>query len=332
MLGTDGDERGLGAAGKLLLAVAIVLIVAVPVAVAGFETDLLGVPDVTAVDNRFAGATESVTVVTSDVTVRNPNPVTVAVDRVDVHHTVYANGVRLGGGVREELALPAGNSTVHVRTAVRTDRVTDWWVRHVRRGERSNLTVVASVSSASLDREYSRTVLTRTVRTDVLAAFETDRSVPVDANVSLISGPVLTVDCTTARWGAVGENRTVVAVAATVSNPTAFDVPLRSVSYDVRMNGRAVANGSTVNATTIPAGATGNVTARLVVDNDDFEEWWPTHIERNQTTRVRIDPTIRVDLSRFGRGSRTFTPSPITRRLETDLFGGRFEVARDGSV
>ncbi|AQL44286.1 hypothetical protein BV210_16880 [Halorientalis sp. IM1011] len=320
MFDTDRDGTGLGTAGTVLLVVAVLLVIGVSVVVAGFTTDLLGVPEVTAVDNEFAGVTESITVVDSGVTVRNPNPVTVAVDSVDLRHTVFANGVRMGWGSREAVSLPVGNSTVEIGTDLRNDRFTDWWMRHVERGERTNLTVVASVTSATFDTLYSRTVLTRTVRTDALAAVETDRRIPVEADTALVSGPVLYVERTRARWASVSQNRTVVAVNATLSNPTAFEIPLQSVGFDVAMNDVAIANGSTVDATTIPAGSTANLTVRVVVDNGKLDAWWPTHLERNQTTRVRIDPRVRVDLSRYGRGTRTVTPAPINRTVETDFF------------
>lgn len=325
MLGSDREGRGLGTVGTVLLIVAVLLVTGVFVVVAGFTTDLLGVPEATAVDNDFAGVNESITVVDSDVTVRNPNPVTVAVDSVDLRHTVFANGVRMGRGSREEVSLPEGNSTVELTTGLRNDRFTDWWVRHIRRGERTNLTVVASVTSATFDTLYSRTVLTRTVDTDALAAVETDRRIPIEADMALVSGPVLYVEQTRAQWESVSQNRTVVAVNATVSNPTPFDIPLQSVGFDVAMNDIAIANGSTVDATTIPAGSTANLTVRLVVDNGKLDAWWPTHLEGNQTTRVRIDPRVRVDLSRYGGGTRTFTPSPINQTVETHIFADEGE-------
>lgn len=295
-------------------------------------TGMLGVPEVVAVDNEFTDVNASTTTVTSNLTVRNPNPIGISIEAVDISHTLFMNGIRMGSGEREQLRLPQGNSTVEVVTGVRNDRIPEWWVSHVRRGERTNVTVDARVSQRTLDRSLSRTVATRSIETDIVSAFETNRTRPINASVPYVSNPILYVNRTDARWSNVSENRTVVTANLTVTNPKSFAVPLDNVTYNVSMNGVQTGSGSTRNLTAIPADSTRNVTARLVIDNSKLDEWWVTHVRNDQRTRVRFDYAVRVDLSRFGRGTRTYSPPPINRTFETDVFGngggsGGFSVA-----
>ena len=319
------NSMGFGSVSSGTIVVAGLALVVVVVALVGTATAIgvFGLPEVTAVENHLVGANESSTTVQSNLTVSNPNPFPIPLRRADVTYTVFMNGLSVADGQESGVSLGPGNSTVRVRTALANDRIDEWWITHVRRGERTNLTVSATVDSARVDGSVSRRVARRTVRTDVISAFETTDTVPVNASRSVVSDPVLYVNETTARWGTVTRNRTVVHTRLRVYNPKSYAVPITSVSYDVGMNGVAVANGSTEDIRPIPPRSHRNVSARLIVDNGKLDEWWVAHVERKQTTTVRVDYTVGLDLSAYGGGTRTVSPAPITQTFRTDVFGNR---------
>lgn len=310
-------------AGKLTVAVAILLLATVVLLGTATAVGVLGVPRVVDIHSHLVGANDSTTVVDSNLTVDNPNPFPITLRRADVSYTVFMNDVAVGDGREPGVSLPAGNSSIQVTTGLRNDRIDEWWVSHIRHDERTNLTVVATVQSTRFDESVSRRVAHRTVRTDIISAFETNRTIPIDANRQLVSDPVLYVNQSTAHWGTVTQNRTVVRTNLTVYNPHSYAIPVTGVDYNVTMNGVRMANGSTENVHTVPAHAHRNVTARLVIDNDNLDEWWVRHVQRNQTTTVRFDYAVDLDLAAFGGGNRTVSPAPINRTFRTDVFGRR---------
>ena len=323
MSGSNGSGLLSASHSKVLGALATLLVLTVVLIGTATAIGVLGMPQVTGIDNQLVGANHTTTVVQSDLTVANPNPFPISLRRADVTYTVYMNGLAVGDGQESGVSLAPGNSTIEVRTGLRNDQMVEWWRSHIRRGERSNLTVSATVESARVNESLSRRVADRTVRTDVISAFETNETVPVNASREIVSDPVLYVNETNARWANVTRNRTVVHTELRVYNPKSFAVPVTAVRYDVGMNGVVVANGSTENLTAIPAQSHRNVTARLVIDNSKLDEWWVTHVERNQTTTVRLDYAVGLDLSAYGYGNRTVSPEPINRTFRTDVFGNR---------
>ncbi len=321
MSGSNGRGLLSSSHSRLLGAVVTLLVLGVVLIGSATAIGVLGMPRVTGIDNHLVGANQTTTMVQSDLTVANPNPFPIPLRRADVAYTVYMNGIPVGDGQESGVSLPAGNSTVELRTGLENDRIVEWWRSHIRRGERTNLTVSATLESARVNESLSRRVADRTVRTDIISAFETNTTVPVNASREIVSDPVLYVNETNARWANVTRNRTVVHTELRVYNPKSFAVPVTGVTYDVGMNGVAVANGSTENLTAIPAKSHRNVTARVVIDNSKLDEWWVTHVERDQTTTVRVDYAVGLDLSAYGYGNRTVSPDPINRTFHTDVFG-----------
>jgi LEA14-like dessication related protein len=321
MPGSHSRELLAGSSGRLVVAVVTLLGATVVLVGAATAIGVFGMPQVVAIDNHLVGANETTTKVQSRLVVSNPNPFPITMRRADVAHTVFMNGIPVGGGQASGVSLGQGNSSVDVRTGLENERIDEWWVTHVRRGERTNLTVDATVESGRLDRSVTRHVADRTVRTDIISTFNRSETIPVNASRAVVSDPVLYVNETTAHWGNVTTNRTVIHTRLRVYNPKTYAVPITGVRYDVGMNDVAVANGSTRNISAIPPRSRRNVTARLVVDNSRLDEWWVAHVERNQTTAVRVDYAVSLDLSAYGGQNRTVSPEPIERTVRTDVFG-----------
>lgn len=280
---------------------------------------VLGMPGVVGSDHRVIDVNESTTVVESTLRVRNPAPFPVRVDRATITYAVLLNGIPVGSGQQSGVSLAPGISTVDVTTRFQNERLTDWWTTHVRRGERSNLTLVATVHSPRLNRSFTRQVSQRPVNTDLISVFETTETVPIKSS-PVVSGPVLYVNETTANWTMATRNRTAVRMQLGVYNPHSYTVPVTAVRYDVGLNDVAVATGSTNTVTTIEPRTHRTLTAGLVIDNSKLTDWWVSHIQRNQTTTVTVEYAVTLNFSAYGGRTRTISPDPRTRTFRTAVF------------
>jgi len=96
-------------------------------------------------------------------------------------------------------------------------------------------------------------------------------------------------------WGTVEENRSEVETEITVDNPLLLRVGdgVANVRYTVAMNDVRFADEREKQVQL--QGRDDVVTVRTWVDNDEIPDWWVTHINRNETTTVRVDPTVALE-------------------------------------
>lgn len=309
-------------------------IVVVALAVVGvlgggaFATGVVGAPSVAGVENTFGPVNETTTVVETDLTVSNPNPVGASIGDVTVEYDVLMNDVSLASGVKEGVSVGTGNSTVNFSTAARNERIPPWWISHVRNGEETTVTVDTSVRSSTLGRTANPPNVTRQVETDLLSEFNSTETRPINADQPGVSDPVLYVNETRAEWGEVTESRTSMELTFVVYNPKSYPVAVSELGYDIAMNDVDVGDGATDSEYVVPPKSTETIEATVDIRNDRIDEWWVTHLQRNQVTDLRIDFSARLDLS-----TTTVTvpldPLTYTTTIETDIFGTK---PADGSA
>ena len=309
----------------------VVTVVLVVAAGGAFAAGVLGAPTVTDVENRFAGVNRTTTTVETDLVVDNPNPVGASLGGVTAEYAVEMNGVRLAEGRKEGVSVDRGTTTLSFASHVANERIPAWWVSHVRNGEHTELTVDATVRSATLGRSFGAPTVTRDVDTDVLSAFNSTEVRPVNADRTFVSDPVLYVNRTSAAWGSVTEATTPLRLAFVVYNPKSYPVGVTELGYDVTMNGVDVGEGATDGGHLIPPRTARTAETTVGIDNDRIDEWWVTHLERNQRTDLRIEfyarlavgdgPTVRVPLDAL----------TYTETMETDIFGTKNGGGVDGT-
>lgn len=313
------DRRRRGIGGWVRILVPVALAVALLVGAAAI-TGVVGAPSVVGVENSFGPVDETHTVVHTDLRVHNPNPVGVRFGDVAASYTVRMNDVALADGHKEGVSLSTGTDTIAFETRMDNRRIPEWWVSHLRRGERTTLTVDAAVSAGPLDRQIRTTPVERTITTDVLGQFNSTDTRAVNVNSPLIRDPVAYVNRTNATWGTVTEERTPIHVAFLVYNPKDVPLPLAELGYDVSMNGIDVGEGRTNQTRVVPPRSATLVEATVVLDNRRLDEWWVSHVRRNQVTTLEIDFHATFDLGA------TDVRVPLRdvsyeTEIETDLFG-----------
>jgi LEA14-like dessication related protein len=303
-----------------------------------FETDLLGdgsttvepvageaggslaPPEVTGVSSEWGEATDEHTEVVTEVGVRNPGGSGYGdLVEFELQEVTTINGVDASSG-STTTELPSGNGTVTLVSRMDNDAVPRWWSRHLENGERSTVrtetrgTADAGVTTLPLslpDRE-------RTVETDVLSNLNTDEP----SAVTVTGQEVVTVEGTTASWGASTPERAAVEMAVTVTNERSVPVTLRDVTYTVALNDVRLADERELDRTVeLPPGTTRTVEFTLYLDNSETAAWWPTHVRNGERSELRTDARGTVEV--YGVSNRVdldFLGTNAT--VETDLLAG----------
>ncbi|OYR59336.1 LEA type 2 family protein [Halorubrum halodurans] len=318
-----GAIRSVLTGSKLRVALLGVLVVVGSVGGA-FALGILGTPSVAAVDNSFGEVTEETTTVETDLVVSNPNPIGIGLDGVAVTYTVSMNAIEMARGGREGLRIGTGNTTLGLDTRMRNDAIPPWWTSHVRNGERTTVAIDATVTSDRLGRGVGFT-RTREIETDLLSAFNSEETRPVNADSVLVDDPALYVNETRGQWGAVSEAETPIEMAFVVYNPNLQPYAVSEIGYDVTMNGVEMASGRTDEGYVIPSRSSETVEFTTGLDNERLDEWWVTHLDPavngHQVSDLRIEFYAVIE---FPSGEEVTVPLDrftYEETIETDVFG-----------
>ncbi len=311
--------------------VAVTVVAGLGLVVGGaFFAGFLGVPSVERIDNRFGEVNDTHTEIETDLVIHNPNPVGVRLGDTSVNYTVAMNDVQMASGDKHGVGIGTGNSTVNLTTYLHNERIPAWWVSHVRGGEHTSLTVSATVQPGFVGQSATFQPAAETIETDLLGQFNSSEDRPVNADMPLVEDPVLVIERTNASWGNVTDEQTPIDLEFGVYNPKTSPVVVSNVGYNITMNDVPVGAGETEDGQTIPGKTSRVVETPTVIDNENLDEWWVTHVENDQTTELRIDfyaeieppgssETIRVPLDDL----------TYTQTIETDMFGNKGDSGGD---
>jgi len=316
----------MGTIRKALVAiVALVVLIAVVIG-AGLAAGVLGAPGVEGIDNRFGSVNETATMIETNVTVDNPNPIGVSLGGLSIDYGVSMNDVPMASGQKEGISVGTGESSVALRTRLDNQRIPDWWVTHVRNGERTTMTVNGTVSSSLLGQSAEIPPVEREISTDIDAALDNEETRPINADQALVSNPVLYLNETSGSWGEVTNDTTEIEMTFVVYNPKSYAVPVSELGYNMTMNGVAVGSGQSEETTVIEPGTTETITTTTDMRNERLDEWWVSHVENDQVTDLEIAFSARIDLSNAGVTGADPVEVPldtVEHRFETDVFGNK---------
>jgi len=271
----------------------------VALAGAGFFLGVLGAPEVVGVQNGFGDVSQNETVVETNVTIHNPNPIGVSLGGVTIDYDVSMNDVRMANGTKEGVSIDSGNSTMHLETVMFNDRIPPWWASHVRNGERTQVGIDAEISSSTLgqSKTFSRST---EIETDILGQFASQENRPINANHALVDDPILIVRETDAHWGSVSRNETPLNMNFAIYNPNAEPYAISELRYEVTMNDLVVSRGATEDPFVIPGGTENTLRTTTNIQNQRLDEWWVSHLNESvhghQVSRFQIAFTAVVEL------------------------------------
>lgn len=309
-------------ASKLRIALVGVLLVSVSIG-AAFAVGILGVPEVTDIDNTFGEVTNETTTIETDLVVSNPNPIGIGLDGVSANYTVSMNGVEMAHGQRDGVRIETGNSTMDLETQMRNDAIPPWWVTHIENDERTVIEIDATITSDLLGRstDVSRS---HEIETDLISAFNSDETRPVNANSPLTEDPVLYINETRGEWGTVSEEETPIEMEFVAYNPNPEPYAITELGYNITMNDVAVGEGRTQQGHVIPSYSQETIGLTTVLNNQRLDEWWVTHLDENvhghQVSDLRIEFYAIVELPTGSEITVPLDEFTYEESIETDIF------------
>jgi hypothetical protein len=113
-------------------------------------------------------------------------------------------------------------------------------------------------------------------------------------------------------------------LAFTVHNPKPIPYTISKIGYTVSMNDVTVGAGETTRSHVVSSGKTETIDARATIENENLDDWWVTHLQRNQYTQLRIDFYMVLE----GGGTQIRIPLDAVdyeKEIETDIFGNKDE-------
>ncbi|NHN42674.1 hypothetical protein G9C85_13685 [Halorubellus sp. JP-L1] len=316
--------------GSIPRVVGTVVLSLVVVAAVAFAAGAVGVPSVTSFQNEFAGVDDSTTTIASDIQVSNPNPIGAGFLGVSGEYAIAMNDVRMANGSTGSVEMAPGNSTIELETTLDNDRIPAWWVSHVQRDEQTAVNVNATVDSELLGQSVP-VERTRTIETDMLSSFNSTETRPVNSSSPLVSDPLLYVNETRAQWGEVTDERTGIVVDFYIYNPKDYAIPVSKLNYTIDMNDVRVGAGENTEEKVLAPNSLTRVRTVTHIQNDNLDEWWVTHVERDQVTDVVIDFGATLDVA----GTEIVIPlEDATHRetIETDIFGTKDESSTEDAT
>lgn len=119
-------------------------------------------------------------------------------------------------------------------------------------------------------------------------------------------------------WGEVTENRTEIETRIAVDNPGLLELAdgVTNVEYTVSLNDVRIADDRVERVNV--SGDRDVISATTWANNDRVPEWWASHINHNETTTVRVDPTVTTAIAglTFPADAQTRTRTVRTNMLE----------------
>ncbi|OYR64735.1 hypothetical protein DJ71_22695, partial [Halorubrum sp. E3] len=181
----------------------------------------------------------------------------------------------------------------------------------------------ATVTSDLLGRSANLT-RTRQVETDLIGAFTSDETRPVNADAPLVDDPVLYVNETRGRWGTVSGEETPIEMEFDAYNPNLEPYVVTEIGYDVTMNGVAMGSGSTEEEYVIPSYGSETVELSAALRNERLDEWWVTHLNESvnghQVSDLRIEFYAVVELPSGEELTVPLDALTYEETVETDIF------------
>ena len=251
----------------------------------------IGKPEVREISHEWGKVASSTSEIITKVVVYNPNPIPLPLK--DVLTEIYMNNVKMGEGSALKADIKASSeSTIVISTKLENGRIPEWWVSHIRNGEKSVMNLKGYLVFDLKVTEFKYPIeLSNAIETDILAGLSSN--VPQKIGV----GPItLTVKSTKSYWGDVNEDHTEIITMATIYNDNLVPVPITKIQYLVEMNDIRLAEGLSDVATIIQPKSEATLTFVTKLDNRMLDEWWVSHIKNGEKTKVKIvlQPVIEI--------------------------------------
>lgn len=235
-------------------------------------------------------------------TVRNAGDVPLPAAPEDVNLRIEMNDVSMvttgdaGPTVRRgdgDKLRPGENRTVVLSVVLDNSKIDEWFVRHVRRGERTDVSIglqlVYGLPGSNTTVHIPRNPATHDCEFRTAIFIDGQES---GATCDQVAVPHVSV-VDNGQWGDVSRRRTEVLTTIRVTNPNQFSATVSDrlrARFTLSLNDVPVAAGDK-RGLTLSRG-TDTMTLSTQIRNDQLGRWWAAYVRDNETVTVRFDGNV----------------------------------------
>jgi LEA14-like dessication related protein len=205
------------------------------------------------------------------------------------------NGILMGHGkaVGDTTISASSDDTLTLSIKLDNDKLVDWWVSHIKNGERTVMQVKSNLIFNIFGYELKTPPMeqSNTFETSMLSQISIE-------GTSLEVGGIKALEITraNAKWGDVDSKRTQIVIDAEVKNNMPVPIPVKFITYTIKMNGIDMGSGKVKSDAGIPPKSKRNIRVVMDIDNAKIPEWWVSHIKNGEKTTISISAKITVGL------------------------------------
>ena len=271
------------------------------------------IPEIKSITNSWGNITATNSEIKTNIVVDNPNAIPIPLKGVE--YEIFMNDVKLGSGhsVGEASLPPHGEHTITLSTELENDKIPQWWVTHIRRGENTDIKIKGNIIFDLKLAEYKYPIerTLSVVRTNILGD---KKSYHVDD--TSLEPQVRSIENS---WGRVTADHTEIRTKMVMYNPQPVPIYIERIKHEIYMNG--IRMGSELSEETIllkPRSDT-EISLDTRLDNDKLDDWWVSHLRNGERTSVEI----KSELVYKAAGKEFTIELPAQKEaMETDILGG----------
>jgi len=248
-------------------------------------------PKVQSVHMSWGEISNEYTEIKSNVDVTNPYPISIPLSDVEVE--IFMNGVLMGhGNAIGDTTISPPSDTLALSIKLINDRLVDWWVSHIERGEETVMKIKTNLIFSILGYKLRIPIeQSSTFRTSFLSSVS-----PEGTSLNIGGVKAIEVKDATLKWGDVDRSRTQIIVNAVVKNNLPIPIPVKFLEYEISMNGIKMGEGRVVSDTVIKPMKQDTVELVMEIDNSKIPQWWVSHIKNGEKTTVSINAKVGIDV------------------------------------
>ena len=257
----------------------------------GNPTTSIGQPEIISTTYRWGQVTQSETEIITDITIRNPNPVSIPIK--DIRTTVTLNNIDMATmePTGDMEIKPQSDTTITFSTKLNNGKLPEWWVTHINNNEKSTLDIngVITFDLKLTDYDYPFK-LSNPIRTDLMKSLNS-----LSSNSFSIGDFSIRIESESA-WGTVNKDYTELITTVTTYNDNPFiPLPLFKSRTFIEMNDIRLAESTSDIQTLILPGSHKTVTHTTKIDSSKLNQWWVSHITNGETTSTHINIQSYID-------------------------------------
>ncbi|MHC1610832.1 MAG: LEA/WHy family protein [Candidatus Methanospirareceae archaeon] len=278
-----------------------------------FPTGKPEIPEIKSITNTWGDITPDNSEIITNIVVDNPNAIPIPIKSVE--YEIFMNDVKLGSGhsIGEASLPPHGEHTITLLTELENDKIPQWWVTHIRRGENTDVKIKGNIVFDLKITEYKYPIeqTISGVRTKILGD---KKSYHVDE--ASLEPQMRSIENS---WGRVAADQTEVRTKMVMYNPQPVPIYIERIRYEIYMNGVRMGSGLSEETILLKPRSDTEISLDTRLDNGKLDDWWVSHLRNGERTSVEI----KSELLYKAAGKEFTIELPVQKEtMETDILGG----------